>query len=230
MKHSKRQNNNYGKIDRLREYSLGDGISILKSLEKAKFDESVELSINLGVDPRHADQMVRGTVVLPNGTGKTVRVLVLTQGEAVKKAEEAGADYAGLEEYVEKIQKGWLEFDAVIATPDVMKHVGKLGRVLGTRGMMPNPKAGTVTKDVTKAVNEAKGGKIEFRVDKYGIIHTIVGKLSFGEEQLAENIQALMTIIMKMKPSATKGTYLERVTLTSTQGPGIKIDKQSAIA
>ena len=230
MRHSKRYNTNFEKIDRDLEYNLGDGVAILKSFEKTKFNETVELSINLGVDPRHADQMVRGTVVLPNGTGKNIRVLVLTQGDNINQAKEAGADYTGLEEFVEKIQKGWLEFDVVIATPDVMKHVGKLGRILGTRGMMPNPKAGTVTKNVTQAVKDAKGGKIEFRVDKNGIIHSIVGKLSFEEDKLTENIRALMTTIMKLKPSVAKGTYLEKITLSSTHGPGIKIEKQSALA
>jgi len=230
MKHSKRYTQNRSTVDRSREYTLEEGVALLKAFDKAKFDESVELSINLGVDPRHADQMVRGTVVLPNGTGKSVRVLVLTQGESVQTALDAGADYAGLQEYVEKIQQGWLDFDVVIATPDVMKDVGKLGRILGTRGMMPNPKSGTVTKDVASAVSDAKGGKIEFRVDKYGIVHTIVGKLSFEEAKLTENIKALMGTIMKLKPSSAKGTYLEKITLTSTQGPGIKIDKQSATA
>ena len=230
MKQSRRHTNNLSLVDKTIEYSLDQGLEILKSVDTVKFDESVELSINLGVDPKHAEQMVRGTVVLPNGTGKKVRVLVLTRGEKVKEAEEAGADYAGLEEYVEKIQKGWLEMDVVIATPDVMREVGKLGRILGTRGMMPNPKSGTVTTNISNAVKDSKGGKIEFRVDKYGIIHTIVGKMSFDIEKLSENIKTIMGTIMKLKPTAVKGTYLERITLTSTQGPGIKIDKQSAIA
>lgn len=230
MKHSHRYLKNQELVNRTVEYSLDQGIELLKKSVSAKFDESVELSINLGVDPRHADQMVRGTVVLPNGTGKKVRVMVLTQGEKVKDALDAGADYAGMDEYVEKIKNGWLEFDVVIATPDVMKEVGKLGRILGTRGMMPNPKSGTVTNDIASAVKESKAGKIEFRVDKYGIIHVIVGKVSFDPEKLSENIKALIGTVMKLRPAAAKGAYLEKITLTSTMGPGIRIDKQTAIA
>lgn len=230
MKHSRRYFKNQDLVNSTVEYSLDQGIELLKKSVTAKFDESVELSINLGVDPRHADQMVRGTVVLPNGTGKKVRVLVLTQGDKVKEALSAGADYAGLDEYVEKIKNSWLDFDVVIATPDVMKEVGKLGRILGTRGMMPNPKSGTVTNDIASAVQESKAGKIEFRVDKYGIIHVIVGKVSFAPEKLSENIKALIGTVIKLRPAAAKGAYLNKITLTSTMGPGIRIEKQSAIA
>jgi large subunit ribosomal protein L1 len=230
MKHSRRYISNRELVERTQEYSLTDGIGLLKKTAKAKFDESVELSINLGVDPRHADQMVRGTVVLPYGLGKTVRVLVLTRGEKVAEAQEAGADYAGLEEYVEKIKNGWLDFDVTIATPDVMREVGKLGRILGTRGLMPNPKSGTVTNDIAAAVKESKAGKIEFRVDKNGIVHTAVGKISFDDEKLIGNIRALLKTIMKLRPAAAKGSYVEKITLTSTMGPGIRIDKQSATA
>ncbi len=230
MNHSKRYSANEGLVDKTREYALADGVSLIKQAANAKFDESVELTLNLGVDPRYADQNIRGTVILPHGTGKKVRVLVLTQGEKVKEAEEAGADYAGLEEYVKQIEGGWFDFDVCIATPDVMRHVGKLGRALGTRGLMPNPKTGTVTQDVAQAVNEAKAGKISFRVDKYGILHVLVGKASFSVEQLEENVKGMMSTVMKLKPTALKGTYLKKITLSSTQGPGVKIDKQSALA
>ncbi|HDR04064.1 MAG TPA: 50S ribosomal protein L1 [Candidatus Marinimicrobia bacterium] len=230
MKHSRRYFSNRELIDRTREYSLDDGIGLLKKAVNAKFDESVELSINLGVDPRHADQMVRGTVVLPYGLGKTVRVLVLTRGNKVAEAQEAGADYVGLDEYIEKIKNGWLDFDVTIATPDVMREVGKLGRILGTRGLMPNPKSGTVTNDIAAAVRESKAGKIEFRVDKNGIVHTAVGKISFDNEKLVGNIKALIKTILKLRPAAAKGSYLEKITLSSTMGPGIRIDKQSTTA
>lgn len=229
MSNSKRYSANQGLVDKTREYALADGINLVKQAANAKFDESIELTLNLGVDPRYADQNIRGTVILPHGTGKKVRVLVLTQGDKVKEAEEAGADYAGLEEYIKQIDDGWFDFDVCIASPDVMRHVGKLGRALGTRGLMPNPKTGTVTNDIAKAVQEAKAGKISFRVDKYGILHVLVGKASFTTEQLEENIRGMMKMVMKLKPTALKGTYLIKVSLSSTQGPGVKIDKQSAL-
>lgn len=230
MNNSKRYSANQGLVDRTREYALADGIGLVKQAANAKFDESIELTLNLGVDPRYADQNIRGTVILPHGTGKKVRVLVLTEGDKVTEAEEAGADYAGLEEYVKQIEGGWFDFDVCIATPDVMRHVGKLGRALGTRGLMPNPKTGTVTNDIQQAVKEAKAGKISFRVDKYGILHVLVGKASFTAEQLEENIKGMVGTVMKLRPSALKGTYFKKMTLSSTQGPGVKIDKQSALA
>lgn len=230
MKHSRRHTTNLQLVDKSVEYPLSEAVQLVKKAGNAKFDESVELSVNLGVDPKYADQMVRGTVILPNGTGKKVRVLVLTQGDKVKEAEEAGADFAGLDEFVKKIQGGWFDFDVCIATPDVMKNVGRLGRQLGTRGLMPNPKTGTVTMDIANAVNEAKAGKISFRVDKYGIVHVAVGKLSFDENKIEENIKAMMSTVMKLKPQTLKGVYLQKITLSSTQGPGIRIDKQTALA
>ncbi|MBW6458512.1 MAG: 50S ribosomal protein L1 [FCB group bacterium] len=230
MNNSRRYSANLKLIDKAIEYPLLEGIELVKKAANAKFDESVELTLNLGVDPRYADQNIRGTVILPHGTGKKVRVLVLTQGEKVKEALDAGADYAGLEEYVKKIEEGWFEFEVCIATPDTMRHVGKLGRALGTRGLMPNPKTGTVTNDIEQAVKEAKAGKISFRVDKYGILHVVVGKASFSAEQLAENVKGIMGTVLRLKPTALKGTYLRKVTLSSTQGPGVKIDKQSALA
>jgi large subunit ribosomal protein L1 len=210
-----------------REYVLDEAIPLLQKLSYAKFDETVELSMRLGVNPRHADQMVRGTVVLPHGTGKTVRVVVIAQGEKVTEAEEAGADVAGGEELVEKIQKGWLDFDAVIATPDMMKHVGKLGKILGPRKMMPNPKTGTVTFDVGAAVNETKGGKIEYRVDKTAIIHCPVGKLSFEASQLKENLDTVIGAVQKARPASAKGKYIIKVHVSSTMGPGLSISPAS---
>lgn len=225
MKRSKRYNELIAKIDRNTEYGLTEGVNILKSVATAKFDETVEIAMKLGVDPRHADQMVRGTVVLPHGTGKQIRVLVLAKGDKVDEALKAGADYAGLEEYIEKIQKGWLEFDVVVASPDVMSMVGRLGKILGTRGLMPNPKSGTVTPEVTKAVNEIKAGKIDFRVDKTGIIHTGIGKVSFDEKKIVENIQAFVNAIIKLRPTAAKGTYLMSISISSSMGPGIFLDR-----
>jgi len=230
MNQSRRYSANQGLFDRMQEYALVDGIELIKKAANAKFDESIELTLNLGVDPKYADQNIRGTVILPHGTGKKVRILVLAQGDKAKEAEAAGADYAGLEDYIEKIEGGWFDFDVCIATPDVMRHVGKLGRALGTRGLMPNPKTGTVTNDVEQAVKEAKAGKISFRVDKYGILHVVVGKASFSAEQLTENVRGMLGTVMKMKPTALKGTYLKKMSISSTQGPGIKIDKQSALA
>jgi len=212
------------KIDRNRRYDLEEALGLLKGAHHVKFDETVEVSINLGVDPRHADQMVRGAVVLPHGTGKTVRVAVFAKGEKAKEAEEAGADIVGADDLAEKIQGGWLDFDKAVATPDMMAVVGKLGRVLGPRGLMPNPKVGTVTMDVKKAVEDAKAGKIEFRVEKAGIVHAPVGKISFDDEKLKANIMMLVESILKAKPSAAKGNYFQKMTLTSTMGPGIPLD------
>ncbi len=212
-------------VDRTMQYDVADAISLVKKTAVAKFDETVEAHIRLGVDGRHADQQVRGAVVLPHGTGKTVRVLVFAKGDKVAEAEAAGADFVGGEELIPKIQNdGWFEFDVVVATPDMMGVVGRLGRVLGPKGLMPNPKAGTVTMDVTKAVNDIKAGKIEYRLDKANIIHCPVGKVSFTEEQLADNFNTLMDAIIKAKPSSAKGQYLKSVTVASTMGPGVKVN------
>lgn len=225
MKRGKKYREAASKVDRMKAYSLDEGLQLLHQLPAAKFDESVECAVRLGVDPRHADQMVRSTVVLPQGTGKKIRVLVFAKGEHELAAREAGADYIGAEDLVEKIQGGWLEFDVAIATPDMMKIVGRLGKVLGARGLMPNPKSGTVTVDIARAVRESKAGKIEFRVDKVGNLHVPVGKCSFSDEQLRENIMAFMDAVLRSKPSAAKGTYVRGVTISSTMGPGIKIDR-----
>ncbi|HWV56002.1 MAG TPA: 50S ribosomal protein L1 [Longimicrobiales bacterium] len=203
--------------------SAAEAFALVKEVAFAKFDETVEVAARLGVDPRHADQIVRGTVVLPHGTGKKVRVLVLAQGEKVKEAEEAGADYAGVE-YVQRIKDGWLDFDAVVATPDVMGQVGQLGRILGPRGLMPTPKAGTVTFDVANAVREIKAGKIEFRVDRSGNVHAPIGRVSFEPQQLVENFEAFMDAVIRGKPAAAKGTYIRSITVSSTMGPGVRID------
>jgi len=216
-------------IDRLTYYPLDNALEVLHKLPSAKFDESVDCAIRLGVDPRHADQMVRSTVVLPNGTGRTVRVLVFAKGEHEKKAQDAGADYVGAEELAEKIQGGWFDFDVAVATPDMMKVVGKLGKVLGPRGIMPSPKSGTVTFEVEQAIKDAKAGKIEFRVDKAGNLHVPVGKKSFAPVKLRENIIADMDAVMRAKPSSSKGTYVKGVTISSTMGPGIKIDRVALI-
>lgn len=203
---------------------LGEAVKLVKQTARAKFDETIVISSHLGVDPRHSDQLVRGTVVLPHGTGKTLRVLVLCKGDKVREAEAAGATFAGAEEYVKKILDGWLEIDAIVATPDMMGEVGKLGRVLGPRGLMPNPKSGTVTFDVTKAVNELKAGKIEFRVDKGSNVHAPVGKASFSEDRLLENTRTFLRELLRARPAATKGHYLKSITLSSTMGPGITLD------
>jgi large subunit ribosomal protein L1 len=222
---SKRYTASAAKVDRDAVYSLEDAIGIVKEWEDGKFDESVELAIILGVDPKHADQMVRGAVVLPNGVGKTNRVLVFAKGEKEKEATEAGADFVGGEELAKKIQtEGWLEFDRVIATPDMMSVVGRLGKVLGPRGIMPNPKLGTVTMDVGTAVSEQKAGKVEYRVDKSGIIHVAIGKKSFDPAKLLQNATALLDVVIKAKPAAAKGIYLKKISLTTTMGPGIRID------
>jgi len=213
-----------GKIDRNKRYDPQEGIKLLKESAKAKFDESVDIAIRLGVNPKHADQMVRGTVALPHGVGKTVRVLVFAKGEKEKEAQDAGADFVGAEDLVEKITGGWTDFDKAIATPDMMGTVGKLGKILGPRGLMPNPKVGTVTFDVGRAVKELKGGRVEFRVEKTGIVHTILGKISFPEQNLQDNLLALMDVIVRAKPSSSKGTYLKSITVSTTMGPGIKLD------
>ena len=215
------------KLIEARRYTLEEAVPLLKKTHFTKFDETVEVVIRLGVDPKHADQMVRGTVVLPHGLGKNKRVLVIASGDKVKEAEAAGADFVGGDEMVEKIQKGWTDFDALIATPDMMKSVGKLGKVLGPRGLMPNPKTGTVTFDVAKAVQETKAGKVEFRVDKTAIIHTPVGKISFDVIKLMENARLLIDSVLKAKPTTAKGKYVKSLTLTSTMGPAIKIDPAS---
>lgn len=210
-------------VDRTREYPLGEAVGLVKATAFAKFDETVDAAIRLGVDPRHADQVVRGTVVLPHGTGKSVRVLVVTQGDRTKEAEAAGADFVGIE-YIQKIKDGWLDCDVIVATPDVMGQLGTLGRVLGPRGLMPNPKAGTVTMDVTRAVREIKAGKIEFRVDKTGNVHAPIGKVSFTAEQLQANLAAFLDTVVKARPSAAKGTYLRSATISSTMGPGVRLE------
>ncbi len=212
------------KVDRNKRYPLEEGIKLVLETARAKFDESVDLAIRLGVDPKKADQMVRGTVVLPNGTGKKVRVLVFAKGQKEKEAIEAGADYVGGEELIEKISKGWLEFDKAIATPDMMGLVSKLGKILGPRGLMPNPKVGTVTFDLEKAIKEIKAGKVEFKVEKAGVVHVPVGKASFGFQRLLENIKALLEVIIRAKPPTSKGIYLKSIALSTTMGPGIKID------
>ncbi|MFQ5737102.1 MAG: 50S ribosomal protein L1 [Thermodesulfobacteriota bacterium] len=212
------------KVEEGRNYSVDEGFALLPETAFAKFDETVEMSGRLGVDPKHPEQMVRGTVMLPNGLGKKVRVLVFAKGEKEAEANEAGADYVGAEELIEKVSKGWTDFDSVVATPDIMALVGKLGKVLGPRGLMPNPKLGTVTFDVKKAVTELKAGKVEFRVDKAGNIHVPVGKVSFGPEKLRENFYAVMDALVKAKPSASKGVYIRSLSISTTMGPGIKLD------
>lgn len=225
MKRGKKYTEAAKLVDRAAQYDVAEAISLVKKTAVAKFDETVEAHIRLGVDGRHADQQVRGAVVLPHGTGKTVRVLVFAKGDKVAEAEAAGADFVGGEELIPRIQnEGWFDFDVVVATPDMMGVVGRLGRVLGPKGLMPNPKAGTVTMDVTKAVNDIKAGKIEYRLDKANIIHCPVGKASFTEEQLTENFNTLMDAIIKAKPASAKGTYMKSVTVTSTMGPGIKVN------
>ena len=222
---SKRNKKITKSFDRNKEYSIPEAIKIIKDNSKVKFNESLDCAIRLGVDPRHAEQMIRGTVSLPNGTGKQVRVLVIAKGSKVQEALDAGADYAGFEEYLEKIKTGWADVDVIVATPDSMGELGKLGKVLGPKGLMPNPKSGTVSMDVSTAVKEVKAGKIEFRVEKAGIVHASLGKMNFENEKLAENVRAFLNTIVKMKPSSAKGQYVKSLFLTSTMGPGIKISK-----
>ena len=224
MSMSKKLKEARAKVDRTKTYPLTDGIEIVKGAAFAKFDETVDLVVKLGVDPRHADQMVRGAVVLPNGLGKDVRVLVFAKGEKEREAREAGADYVGADDLVAKIQGGWFDFDTAIATPDMMGVVGKIGKLLGPRGLMPNPKVGTVTFDLARAIKESKSGKVEFRVEKAGIVHAPVGKVSFPAETLRQNVVALVEALQKAKPAAAKGTYMKKVSVSSTMGPGVTID------
>jgi len=225
--HSKRYNSNFEKINREKEYSLEAAAELLVNLSHPKFDESVEIAINLGVDPKHADQIVRGTVALPNGIGKDIKVLVFARDDLAEEARNSGADFVGADDMVEKVKGGWTDIDVVVAAPDMMAEVGKLGKVLGPRGLMPNPKIGTVTKDIAKAVTEVKAGKIEFRVEKNGIIHNSIGKVSFSKEKIVENAKVFLGAILKARPQAAKGLYMKKITMTSTMGPGIKLDRSS---
>ncbi len=224
MKHGKKYTDSAKLIESAKTYEAKDAIQLVLDTAKAKFDETVELHVKLGVDPRHADQQVRGVVVLPNGTGKTVRVLVIAKGEKADEALKAGADYVGAEDMIAKIQGNWFDFDVCITTPDMMGLVGRIGKVLGPKGLMPNPKSGTVTMDVTKAINDVKAGKVEYRLDKAAIIHCPLGKKSFGVEKVQENFDALMEAIVKAKPAAAKGTYIKSVAVASTMGPGVKVN------
>lgn len=223
MKHGKKYNAVYQKVDRTKEYDVLEAIEFLKANSTTKFDETVEVAVRLGVDPRKSDQAVRGAAVLPHGLGKTIRVLAFAQGDKATEALEAGADFVGGDDLGEKIKGGWLEFDAVIATPDMMKVVGKLGKILGTRGMMPNPKVGTVTMDIGKAIKEMKKGKVEFRVEKAGVLHVPLGKLSFDSKMIFENAKAFIDAVLKAKPAAAKGLYLKKISFTSTMGQGLKV-------
>jgi large subunit ribosomal protein L1 len=226
MQKTKRTKEILKSVDTKKEYSIIDAVTALKTNSKVKFVESLDCSVRLGVDPRHADQMVRGTVSLPNGTGKEVKVLVIAKGNKAQEAIDAGAEFAGFDEYFEKIKGGWADVDVIIATPDAMGELGKLGRILGPKGLMPNPKSGTVTQDVAAAVKETKAGKIDFRVEKAGIVHTSVGKMNFEAEKLAENVRAFLTTIVKLKPASAKGQYIKSIYLSSTMGPGLKISKE----
>jgi large subunit ribosomal protein L1 len=230
MKLTKRMKETTSLVERQKEYSIADGVGILKQTARAKFNESVDIAVKLGVDPKKSDQMVRGTASLPNGIGKKVRVLVITRGAQEQEAKDAGAEHVGFEEYIEKIQNGWADVDVVIATPDVMGEVGKLGKVLGPRGLMPNPKSGTVTNEVGQAVQDVKGGKISFRVDKAGIVHAMVGKTDFTADKIVENVQSFIGTLNRMRPTAAKGLYIRGVTISTTMGPGIRIDKSEAAA
>jgi large subunit ribosomal protein L1 len=228
MKLTKKQKEIKKNVELNKDYKITEAVAIVKKFAKAKFDESVDLAINLGVDPKHADQVVRGTVSLPHGTGKTVKVLVIAKPEKQQEAIDAGADHVGFEEYLKKIQEGWTDIDVIIAAPDTMSELGKLGKVLGPRGLMPNPKSGTVTPNLGQAVKEIKAGKIDFRVDKNGTVHSAVGKASFTEQQLVDNVTTFISMIIKLKPAAAKGTYIKSLTVSSTMGPGIRIDKTLA--
>jgi large subunit ribosomal protein L1 len=225
---AKKRQKAVGSYDIQKQYTVDEAVGLVKSMAYAKFDESVDMAVRLGVNPKHADQMVRGALVLPAGTGKTIRVAVFARGEKEKEALEAGADLAGSDELAKKIQEGNIDFDQLIATPDMMGTVGKLGRVLGPRGLMPNPKVGTVTMDVARAVKEAKAGKVEYRVDKAGIVHCRVGRVSFAKEKLAENVQALLNELMQKKPASAKGIYMRQISLSSTMGPGVRIEASAA--
>ena len=223
MKRGKKYQDSVKSFDKMNLFDPEEAVKVCKETAKANFDETIELSVKLGVDPRHADQQVRGAVVLPHGTGKKVRVLVITKGDKAKEAQDAGADFVGAEEMIEKIQKeNWFDFDAIVATPDMMGQIGRIGKILGPKGLMPNPKSGTVTMEIEKAINDIKAGKVEYRVDKTAIIHVPIGKKSFSEDQLRENLKAIMDAIVKAKPSAAKGTYLKSVVLSATMGPGVK--------
>ncbi|MFT5233487.1 MAG: large subunit ribosomal protein L1 [Candidatus Krumholzibacteriia bacterium] len=227
MKHGKSYNKGLELFDRDQDYAIGEAMDLIAQMPKAKFDESVDVAVRLGVDPRHADQMVRGTIVLPHGTGKDVRVLVITRGPKEQEAKDAGADMVGADEYLPKIKDGWTDVDVIIATPDMMGEMGKLGRVLGPRGLMPNPKVGTVTMDVTKAVKEAKAGRIEYRVDKAGIINVAVGKRSFAAAELADNITTLVKELLRVKPASVKGIYVRSMFVSGTMTPSIRVDSNS---
>ncbi len=226
---SKIKENNMKLVDRDKFYTSIEAVNLLLDCSQVKFDQSVDIAVNLGVDPRHADQLVRGTVVLPSGTGKKVKILVLAQGDQVDEAKNAGADHAGSDEFLEKIKDGWTDIDVIIATPEMMPALGRFGKVLGPKKLMPNPKSGTVTNDVGKAVKEMKGGKIEYRVDKFGIVHAGIGKVSFGKDKILDNLDALMKEIIKAKPNSLKGSYINKITISSTMGPGIKVDKNSFV-
>ena len=227
MPQTKRMKQAVESVDRDRSYGLRDAVELLKNATLLKFDESVDVAVNLGVDPKHADQMVRGGIVLPHGTGKSVRILVFAKGEKEKEAQSAGADYVGADDLAKRIQEGWLEFDRVIATPDMMGVVGRLGRVLGPRGLMPNPKLGTVTMDVARAVAEQKSGKVEYRVEKAGIVHVSVGRKSFSVDQLVDNATALIDALVRAKPASAKGAYLKKISISTTMGPGVRVDPSS---
>jgi len=231
MSASKRMKAASSQLDGTKSYPLADAVALLKSLPVTKFDESVDLAINLGVDPKHADQMVRGSIVLPHGTGKNVRVLVFAKGDKEKEARDAGADYVGAEDLAKKIQEeGWLDFERVVAAPDMMGIVGRLGKILGPRGLMPNPKLGTVTANVGQAVRETKAGKVEYRVEKAGIVHVSIGKCSFSPEALVVNASAILEAVLRAKPAASKGTYMKKITISTTMGPGIRIDPSSVVS